>query len=536
MGAVRVSETDSAPMNRRDLFALIGKVAGTAVMYEAMSSLAYAADSTFKRPVALTGAPKGASVLILGAGLAGMVAAYELRKAGYKVQILEYQNRSGGRNWSLYGGDTYTELGGFTQKVGFDQGLYLNPGPWRIPHHHKGILHYAQMLGVRMEPFVQINYGAYLHSPKAFGGKPQTYRSIKADYEGAVAEMLAKTVQQNKLDQAVTKEDQEILLQSLRQWGALDKNYAYAKNLESADRRGFDHPPGGGLDAVPTPSDPIAVSDILKSGLWRSLSSANVFDVQQTMFQPVGGMGMIGKAFGKALDGVIQYNAKVTNIRQDESGVTATFVDTVKGGAAQTVKADWCICTIPASVLSQIPINVGTPMKQAIDALPYAASCKVGLQMKRRFWEEDEGIYGGITYTDQPSRMISYPSTDFFKPGKGVLLGLYNFGPDAVEFTSMPPEQRIAKAVEYGANIHKQYRTEFETGATVAWHRVPWTLGCAGGWTEASRAAHYEDICAIDGRIMLAGEHVSMIPAWQEGAVLSSLDAITRLHKRVLQG
>jgi monoamine oxidase len=523
-------------MNRRDLFALIGTVAGTAAMYEAMSSMAFAAESTFTQPIELRGAPKGASVLVLGAGWAGMVAAYELRKAGYKVQVLEYQNRSGGRNWSLYGGDTYTELGGSTQHVQFDKGQYLNPGPWRIPHHHQGVLHYARMLGVKLEPFIQINYNAYLHSASAFGGKPQRYRAIKADYEGHVAELLAKTVQQGRLDQPVTKEDQEILLESLRRLGGLGPDLRYSKSLAASALRGYDHPPGGGLNAMPTPSEPIGLSDVLKSGLWRQLADANAFNEQQTLFQPVGGMGMIGRAFGKALDGVIRYNAKVTKISQDESGVSATFVDTVKGGEPQTVKADWCVCTIPASILSQIPMDIGAPMRAAINALPYGASCKVGLQMKRRFWEQDEGIFGGITYTDQPNAIISYPSTDYFSSGKGVLLGAYTFGSSAVEFTSLSPEQRIARAVEFGANIHPQYRAEFETGATVAWHRVPWTLGCQGIWTEQTRAQHYQNICAIDGRIVLAGEHVSMIPAWQEGAVTSSIDAITRLHQRVLQG
>ncbi|QJU60526.1 flavin monoamine oxidase family protein [Sphingomonas sp. AP4-R1] len=522
-------------MNRRALFAMIGRTAGVAAMYQAMASLAYAADSTFTGPINLTGAPKGSSVLILGAGLAGMVAAYELGKAGYKVQILEYQNRAGGRNWSLYGGDTYTELGGFTQTIGFDNGLYLNPGPWRIPHHHKGLLHYCQLLGVQLEPFIQLNYNAYVHSTKAFGGKPRRYREVEADYDGYVAELLAKTIQQDKLDRPVTKEDREILLQSLRQWGALDKNYTYSKGLTASDRRGFDHPPGGGLDAMPTPSDPIGLEDLIRSRLWQAIGQSKVFDVQQTMFQPVGGMGMIGKAFGKQLGEIIHYNAKVTEIRQDARGVTASFVDTVKGGAVQTARAEWCVCTIPASVLSQIPINVGAPMKAAIDALPYSASAKVGLQMKRRFWEQDEGIFGGITYTDQMNRLISYPSTDYFKSGKGVLLGAYTFGSPASEFTAMSPAERIEKALECGASIHPQYRAEYETGASVAWHRVPWTLGCAGSWTEETRAAHYKDICAIDGRIVMAGEHVSMIPAWQEGAVLSSLDAIARLHKQIVQ-
>ncbi|MEO8809815.1 MAG: FAD-dependent oxidoreductase, partial [Rhodanobacter sp.] len=123
-------------MSRRQLLRMIGMGAGSAAIYQAMSSLGFAAESTFKGPPHLTGAPKGSSVLILGAGIAGMMAAYELRKAGYKVQVLEYNARAGGRNWTLRGGDRYTELGGASQECRFDPGLYINPGPWRLPYHH----------------------------------------------------------------------------------------------------------------------------------------------------------------------------------------------------------------------------------------------------------------------------------------------------------------------------------------------------------------------------------------------------------------
>ena len=157
---------DHAPMDRRSLLTLIGTVAGSAVMYQAMTAMGYAAESGFAGPIKLQGDPKGASVLILGAGLAGMTAAYELRKAGYKVQVLEYNDRPGGRNWSLHGGDTYTELGGATQHVQFDKGLYINPGPWRLPHHHRAILHYCKLLNVPLEPFMQVNYTAYVQSTK----------------------------------------------------------------------------------------------------------------------------------------------------------------------------------------------------------------------------------------------------------------------------------------------------------------------------------------------------------------------------------
>jgi monoamine oxidase len=175
-------------------------------------------------------------------------------------------------------------------------------------------------------------------------------------------------------------------------------------------------------------------------------------------------------------------------------------------------------------------------MKAAIDAVPYSASVKIGLQFKRRFWEEDEAIYGGISYTDLPIRQIAYPNTGFNRAGKGVLLGAYLFdGANAYEFTSMPPAERVARAVEFGASIHPQYPAEFENGIAVAWHRMPFALGCAGEWSDDARAEHYDNLCQIDGRIVLAGEHASYIPAWQEGAILSSLDAITRLHQRVVK-
>src|SRR5450756_331788 len=111
-------------VSRRDLLSLIGAVSGSAAMYHAMTALGFAADSGYKGPIRLEGDVKGASVLVLGAGLAGMTAALELRKAGYHVQILEFNSRAGGRNWTLRGGDTFTELGGFRQTCEFEQGLY----------------------------------------------------------------------------------------------------------------------------------------------------------------------------------------------------------------------------------------------------------------------------------------------------------------------------------------------------------------------------------------------------------------------------
>lgn len=530
-----MQEEQGDGVSRRGLLSLIGMTAGSAAMYQAMTSLGLAAESGYKGPVDLGGDPKGATVLVLGAGLAGMTAALELRQAGYSVQLLEFNDRPGGRNWTLRGGDRFTELGGATQTCGFDQGLYINPGPWRIPYHHHGVLAYCRRLGVALEPFQQLNHNALLHNTKGFGGKPQRIREIKTDFQGHVSELLAKATQQGKLDEAVSKEDREILLQALKSWGALDKDYGYKAGETASEFRGFKQDAGGGLGAEPVPGEPIGLSDILNSRLWRSLQSFALYEFQTTMFQPVGGMDMIGKAFAAQLGGLIRYNSKVTRIQQSETGVTVTYEDAKSPGGSLQAKADWCVCTIPLTVLSQIPIDVGAKLQAAIEAVPYASSVKVGLQFKRRFWEEDEAIYGGISYTDLPIRQISYPSTGYNLGGKGVLLGAYSWnGPNSYEFTAMDPAERVRRAVQYGQQIHPQYAAEFETGISVAWHRVPFTLGCAGDWTDAARAQHYDNLCEIDGRIVLAGEHASYIPAWQEGAILSALNAIERLHHRVI--
>jgi monoamine oxidase len=116
------------------------------------------------------------------------------------------------------------------------------------------------------------------------------------------------------------------------------------------------------------------------------------------------------------------------------------------------------------------------------------------------------------------------------------LLGAYFIdGPNSFESASMPPAERIARAIALGSIIHPQYKEEFENGVAAAWDRLPFTLGCAGMWSEKARAEHYEDLCQIDGRIVLAGEHASYLPFWQEGAIVSSLDAITRMHQRVVK-
>jgi len=529
-------ESGARKTTRRQLLSAIGMIGGSAALYQAMTTLGHAAESQFAGPPQLAGNVNGKSVIILGAGLAGMLAAYELNKAGYKVQVLEYQNRAGGRNWSLYGGDTYTELGGATQNVKFAEGNYLNPGPWRIPHHHRTLLHYCKQFGVKLEPFIQFNHNAYVHNTSAFGGKPQRFKAVAADFEGNVAELLGKAIDHKALDAELTAEDREKLKEALRDWGMLDKDMRYVKGDRSSHHRGFEIPPGGGVHGAPTPSEVFKFSDVLDTGVWNNIAFFMNYEMQTTMFQPVGGMGMIGRGFARQVGQFITYNAKVTKIVQDAAGVTVTYADNGAGGAVKEAKADFCVCTIPLGVLAQIENNLSDKMQAAIAAVPYSNSVKIGLEMRKRFWEEEEAIYGGHSFTNQEISLISYPNNNFFSDGPAVLLGAFASGNGAYHLAGMTPEQRIQAALEQGSVFHPdRYKTMFMNGASVAWSRVPWTMGCCARWTEETRREHYQTLVAMENRVVLAGEHASYVGCWMEGALLSSIDAITRLHKRALE-
>ena len=521
-------------LTRRQVLTRIGAAAGSVAMYQAMTRLGHAAGTDFTGPPVLSGGKSGTSVLVLGAGLAGMLAAYELRRAGYEVRVLEFQNRSGGRNFSLRGGDSLTELGGHTQTCEFAPGNYINPGPWRIPYHHQALLHYCHAFGVALEPFIEVNHNTLLHSSRTFGGKPQRYRDVMSDFSGYTAELLAKAINQNKLDQPVSSEEKHDLLLAMQGWGRLDGTYAYSKGELASARRGFEKAPGGGPNGAPTQSALLGRSEIMRSGLWEWLAFNMSYDVQTTMFQPVGGMDMIGRAFGRHVNDLVTHNIKVTKIAQDGAGVTVTYTDGNHGGAVEHANAEYCVCTIPLSILSQLDVQVSGPMRAAIAAVPYASSVKVGLEFNRRFWEQDDNIYGGISFTDQPISQVSYPSTGYFSQGPAVLLGGYMFGPAAYDFAGMTPAERVQTALKQGAVLHKQYHGEFRNGVGVAWSRMPWTLGCCGMWSEESRKQHYKTLTTMDQRIVLAGEHASYVGCWQEGALLSSLSAITQLHQRAV--
>jgi monoamine oxidase len=172
-------------------------------------------------------------------------------------------------------------------------------------------------------------------------------------------------------------------------------------------------------------------------------------------------------------------------------------------------------------VLKKIPANFDGPTTAAIASAMYGNSVKVASEYKRRFWEEDERIFGGISWTDMPIGQIIYPSHNFFSK-QGVLVN-YTLGGGGQRLAALAPDKRVESALEMNAQIHPQAKTEFKSGVTLSWANVPFNEGAFAIWEFTPNGeASYQLLCKPQGRLYFAGEHASRVTAWMAGAIESA--------------
>jgi len=501
-------------LTRRHFLGRVAAAGGAPLVYEAMTGLGLLAVPAPTR-FDLRGHVSGVRVLVLGAGLAGLTVAYELGKLGYRCQILEARPRAGGRAYTVRR-DTVSEEDGPRQIAAFDEGLYFNAGAMRIAHHHRTTLAYCREFQVPVEPFNVNCDSAYVYQQNAgrLAGRRIRVREARTDLDGYVAELLSKAVSQAELDQRLTRNDRENLIEYLRRAGALDERDQY----RGSPRRG---------DEVA--GSPLALSDLLGSKVGLYLQTD--FNYQPTMLQVVGGSDRLPAAFAARLTDRITYRAAVREIRQTERGVSVVYAD--QNRRVQKAEAAYCVCALPLTVLARLQADLSPEFRRVVGSATYASAGKMGLQFKRRFWEEDDGIYGGTTRTDQEITQIVYPSSGFHGR-KGIVIGYYLQGDTGRPMGERPPAERQAMALEQGARIHPQYRSEFETAFSVAWHRVSWIRG---SWMSFSADIRRElpTLRRPDGRVYLAGDHVSGMNAWMQGALESARDVAAAIHARATQ-
>ncbi len=517
-------------LSRRAFLHRFSILAGSS--YPAMAALGMMKEAKAK-PFNLQGNGKGTKVIILGGGLSGLTSAYELKKLGYECSILEARTRPGGRVWTVRGGTEETEEGGQKQLCNFDNGQYLNAGAARIPHHHEISLHYCRELGVPLEIFNNINENAYLYAEGngPLSNRPVRIKEIAHDTRGYMCEFLEKAIDQDALDLPLTQEDKEKLIEYFRVEGDLNPDLLY----KGGNRRGYKTPPGAGNQPGEY-SDPYGFMDMLHSGFMDpAMSNLPIYtlDLQMTLFQPVGGMDRIPYALAEKVKDVVNYQAVVQEIKKTETGTSVIYTDNT--GNTREISGDYCICTLPLPVLANIKNNLSGNIQRACDFVDYKKTCKIGLQFKRRFWEEDDGIYGGLTRTSQDITQIMYPNYDYLGK-KGVLKGFYNFSGKAIATGNMSLAEREKLALEQGSKIHPQYDEEFENSFSLAWHKIPYSKGGWAEYSEMTRERFYPDLIKPDGNVYLAGEHTSYHTAWMAGAFESARRTVAGIHARVMEG
>ncbi len=516
-------------ISRRLFLHRLGATGGYGATYSAMRTLGLmGAVATAATPAMAADAGRGKRVVILGGGVAGLVAAYELERAGYTVTLLEARDRLGGRNWTLRNGSKVEMAGEETQTVRFSDGLYMNAGPARIPSHHQGLLSYCSKLGVPLEVEINSSRSAYLW---ADGGKKLQMRQGVNDTRGYISELLAKAVNKGALDQDLSLEDKEKLLPFLKAYGDLGDDMAF----KGTERSGLLQAPGA-ADQFAKARDPAAFRDLIgHPQIGATLFEDNI-NMQATMFQPTGGMDQIIAGFERAIRSPVIKNAEVTQIRADGKGVKITYRDRVSG-KSQPIEGDYTIITLPLALLAKIDNNFDTDVKAAIASVPNDFSNKIGFDAPR-FWEKEQ-IYGGISFVGGETSLIWYPSNGLHTE-RGMLLACYGSGGRAEGFAKRPLAEQIAMARSVVGKLHPGHEAELTNPVVVNWSKIPFNMGPWPRWGERGGmqeghfdSAEYRLLNQPHGRVHFAGAHLSQTPGWQEGAVFSAQRTIVALNGQV---
>ena len=237
----------------------------------------------------------------------------------------------------------------------------------------------------------------------------------------------------------------------------------------------------------------------------------------------------VALAFYQQLKGHIQLGTEVLAIEQADGAVTIRART-----AAQriSIEADYVICTLPFSVLRGVEAKFSAGKRRAIRQLHYDAATKIFFQVRRPFWEHDDGIRGGTTVTDLPIRRIVYPSNPASADERAVLLASYTWGQDALRWSALDEPERTERALADVAKIHPNVLSEFEAAYSYSWSSDRFAMGAYSLFEPEQFSTLHADIVAPEGRVHFAGEHCSRWPAWIEGAVESGAASAQAIHLR----
>jgi monoamine oxidase len=434
-------------------------------------------------------------VLIVGAGLSGLVAGFELRRAGHEVTILEATLRAGGRVHTL--------------REPFSDGLYAEAGAGRIPDSHNLTLGYAEQFNLRRLP-----YRPHTGDTVVYGGG---HRVIQRDRQPV-----------NLADFHLGFTDEEVKLGLEGMYSKYIGCYSKTVGLVPPDRwpspdvRDFGNQTIGELMrsqgaspaailALTTGYEDDSALDFLRDAF--SHEAAELYHI-------VGGNDLLPRAFAEKLSNEIVYGAPVVRIETTDTGVNATAES---AAGRRTFSAERLICGLPLPVLRQVHFNppLSTGKQRAMAELPYGSVTRVYLQSRRRFWEAN-GCNGFAQPLDLPMEIWN-PSHD--QPGtRGLQLG-YLYEAAAREVGAMLEPNRIVYFLDLMDKVFPGARQHFEGGASFSWAEQPFQRGAYSVYQKGDYDKHSPHVGQAEGRVHFCGEHTSPWPGWMQGALYSGLRA-----------
>ncbi len=447
-----------------------------------------------------TAQPARKRVIVVGAGLAGLVAAHELVASGHDVTILEAQTRPGGRVYTL--------------REPFSDGLFAEAGAARIPDTHDLTLRYAREFGLTLDPF--------------YPSKPAQLRYIR----GKRIRLAPGETPDWPLE--LTEEEKKLGLPGMFQ------KYVIPVLQEVGDPKAAGWPPASlkKYDDVTFPAflrnqgaSPGGVA-LMTLSLGMDNASALFFlrdialghDAKQ-LYKIRGGNDQLPKAFAAKLADRIRYGSPVVRMEHDAKGARAVFL---QAGAPQTVAGDYLICAIPFPVLRRVKVSppLSAQRQQAIEKLHYTSITRIYLQSRRRYWL-DQGL-NGFALTDHPSEMWA-PTFD--QPSSRGILLAYIRGPLSQRLTAMSPAERARFGLEEIDKVFPGIRENLEGSASKCWDDDQWARGAAAEYHAGQLSGFLSHIGMPEGRLHFAGEHLSAWPGWMQGALATGRRAAQEIHQ-----